>query len=167
MSETTPEEAAQKLEKLIRDIGTAMLTTATAEGELHSRPMQTLDRDFDGNLWFFTDSESGKVYEVRADQHVNLAYSSPEGNSFVSVAGHASVVRDKARIEELWTPAMKAWFPDGQDDPNIALLKIAVKSAQYWDTPDSKVVHVIGVIKSTVTGQRYQPGENEKVDLSE
>jgi len=166
MSETTHQEAAQKLAELIRDIRIAMMTTAAEDGTLHSRPMATLEREFDGSLWFFTDAHSGKVYEVRADQHVNLAYSSPGGNSFVSVAGRATVSRDKNKIKELWTPAMKAWFPDGEDDANIALLQIDVESAQYWDTPDSKVVHLVGFIKAPVTRQRYQPGENEKVEFA-
>jgi general stress protein 26 len=166
MSDITHEDATQKLAELIKDIRVAMLTTAAEDGALHSRPMATLEREFDGTLWFFTDAESGKVYEVRADQHVNLAYSSPRSNSFVSVAGRALVTRDQAKIKELWSPAMKAWFPEGEDDPNIALLCVQVESAQYWDTPDSKAVHLIGFVKATVQGQRYQPGDNEKVEFS-
>jgi len=81
------------------------------------------------------------------------------------VSGRASVVRDRGKAEELWSPAMKAWFPDGLDDPDLALLRVQVEDAEYWDTPSSKMVHVVGFVKAVATGQRYQPGENEKLEF--
>lgn len=165
MSDTTHAEAVEKLGELIKDIQIAMLTTAAEGGALHARPMATVKRPFDGTLWFFTDAESGKVYEVQADQNVNVAYAAPSDNTFVSVAGRASVSRDKAKIKELWSPAMKAWFPDGEDSPNIALLEIKVESAQYWDAPNNKIVNLVGLAKATLTGKPFRPGENETVEL--
>lgn len=167
MSETTHAEAVEKLGELIKDIKVAMLTTAAEGGALHARPMATVKRPFDGTLWFFTDAESGKVYEVKADQNVNVAYTETDANTFVSVAGRAAVSRDKSKIKELWSPVMKAWFPDGQDSPDIALLKITVESAQYWDAPNNKIVNLVGFVKATLTGERFQPGENETVELDQ
>lgn len=158
-------EEIKKLGELIKDIRIAMLTTALPDGSLRSRPMATQDEEFDGTLWFFTGAESGKVHEIEDDQHVNLSYSEPSDQKYVSVSGKARIVRDRAKIDELWSTPLKAWFPDGKDDPNIALLKIEVENAEYWDTPSSKMVHLIGMVKATVTGQSYQPGENEKISL--
>lgn len=165
MSDTTHSEAVEKLGELIKDIKIAMLTTAATDGALHSRPMGTLQKPFDGTLCFFTDIESGKVYEVQADQNVNVAYTETDANTFVSVAGRAKVSRDRAKIKELWNPIMKAWFPDGEDSPNIALLEITIESAQYWDSPNNKIVNLAGFVKATLTGERFQPGENETVEL--
>ena len=53
-----------KLGELIKDIRVAMLTTVDNEGRLHSRPMATQQTEFDGTLWFFTDSDSVKVHEL-------------------------------------------------------------------------------------------------------
>lgn len=158
-------EAVQKLGELIKDINITMLTTALADGSLRSRPMATQGGDFDGTLWLFTGIESGKVHEIEDDQHVNLSYSEPSEQKYISVSGKARIVRDRAKIEELWSPPLKAWFPDGKDDPNIALLQIEVDNAEYWDVPSSKMVHLIGVVKATLTGQAYDPGENEKISL--
>ncbi len=167
MSETTHAEAVEKLGELIKDIQVAMLTTAAENGALHSRPMATVKRPFDGTLWFFTSAESGKIYEVKAEQNVNVAYAAPGENTFVSVAGSAAVSRDKSKIKELWKPVMKAWFPDGEDSPNIALLKITVESAQYWDAPNSKIVNLVGFAKATLTGKPFRPGENETVEMDQ
>lgn len=159
------DEAIQKLGELVKDINIAMLTTALHDGSLRSRPMATQAGDFDGTLWFFTAKESGKVQEIQDDQHVNLAYSEPSEQKYVSVSGRASVVRDQAKIDELWSTPLKAWFPEGKDDPSIALLKVEVDNAEFWDMPSSKMVHLAGLVKATVTGQSYQPGENEKIEL--
>ena len=75
------------------------------------------------------------------------------------------MVRDEAKNKELWTMAMKAWFPKGPEDPELGLLKVSVDKAEYWDTPGSTVIHLVGFVKATVTGKPYHPGENEKVEL--
>ena len=163
--ENNKSEEIQKFGELIKDINIAMLTTALPDGSLRSRPMATQAGEFDGTLWFFTGKETEKVHEIQDDQHVNLSYSKPSEQKYVSVSGRASVLRDQAKIDELWSTPLKAWFPDGKDDPNIALLKIQVESAEYWDTPSSTMVHLIGMVKATVTRQEYNPGENEKITL--
>ncbi len=155
----------QKLAALIKDIDIAMLTTAMPGGSLRSRPMATHKAEFDGVLWFFTDAESGKVHEVDGDSHVNLSYADPDNNRYISVSGRASVVRDRQKARELWSPILKAWFPNGVDDPNIALLKVEVNEAEYWDGPSSRMVQILGMAKAAIKGERYHAGEHEKMKI--
>ena len=160
-------ETIKKLGELIKEIKFAMLTTADPEGSLHSRPMatQNADGEFDGTLWFFTRASAPKVDEVERDHKVNVSYAKPGGQSFVSVSGTARLVRDPAKNTELWTPAMKAWFPKGPEDSETALLKIDVEKAEYWDTAAGPIVIAIGFVKSMVSGKPYHPGENEKISF--
>lgn len=155
----------QKLDKMLKGIRIAMLTTVMQDGTLRSRPMATQDDDFDGQIWFFSDAESAKVYEVRGESHVNLAYCDPSNNRYVSVSGRASVVRDPSRARELWSPAAKAYFPNGPEDPNLVLLKVDVDQAEYWDGPSSTVGQVISFAKALITGHRPDAGEHRKLDL--
>ncbi|MEJ7698357.1 MAG: pyridoxamine 5'-phosphate oxidase family protein [Pyrinomonadaceae bacterium] len=157
------EEAIEKLRSLIKNINTAMLTTIDG-GVLRSRPMQTQETETGGDLWFFTSSETHKAEEIEKDNRVNLAYASPNDNSYVSVSGRAELVKDRAKMEELWNPILKAWFPKGLDDPNITLLKVSVEAAEYWDSASSTIVQVAGFIKALVTGTRADGGENEKIN---
>jgi general stress protein 26 len=161
----TREEAIEKLNGLIEDIDFAMLTTVDTDGVLRSRPMSTQEAEFDGTLWFFTSDKTHKVEEIERDNRVNASYAKPEDNVYVSVSGTASIVKDKAKMEELWNPILKAWFPKGLDDPNICLLKVDVEQAEYWDSPSSTLVQVVGFVKAMVTGQRADGGENEKINL--
>lgn len=158
------EESIEKLKSLIEDIDFGMLTTMDG-GKLRSRPMSTQQAEFDGDLWFFTSDKTHKVNEIEADNRVNVAYSMPSDNVYVSVSGTAQLVKDREKIEELWNPILKAWFPDGLDDSHLALLKVTVEEAEYWDSPNSKLVQMYGFVKALVTGQPAQGGENEKISL--
>jgi general stress protein 26 len=166
MAETVERgEQIRKLAEMIHDIDFAMLTTVAEDGSLHSRPMSTQRTEFDGNLWFFTRASAPKVGEVEREHQVNVAYAKPESQRYVSVSGRAAVVRDRAKIEELWSPELKAWFPGGLEDPDIALLRVEAERAEYWDSPSSAVAHAFSFVKALVTGQEANPGENEKIEL--
>ncbi len=158
------EESIEKLKGLIEDIDFGMLTTMDG-GKLRSRPMSTQEVQADGDLWFFTSDKTHKVDEIEADNRVNVAYSKPDDNVYVSVSGTAAIVKDRAKIEELWSPVLKAWFPEGLDDPSLCLLKVSVEEAEYWDSPNSKLVQIAGFVKALVTGQAAKGGENEKISL--
>lgn len=159
-------EAIEKLRELIKDIDFAMFTTVDeSDGTLRSRPMSTQQAEFDGDLWFFTRASAPKVDEVQREQQVNVSYADPSHNRFVSVSGTARLVRDRKKNEELWSPVLKAWFPKGLDDPDLALLRVNVQKAEYWDAPSSKLVEVAGFVKALVTGKEMEIGENKKLEL--
>lgn len=160
-------EGIEKLNALIKDIRVAMLTTVGEDGSLHSRPMATQEGAKNGELWFFTSSKTHKVPEIEEDHHVSVTYSAPEKSRFVSVAGIATLVNDREKAKELWSPVMKAWFSDGLDSEDLALLRVRITSAEYWDSPSSKVVKVVGLAKALLTGQRYEPGENDRLLLQD
>jgi general stress protein 26 len=156
------EEAVRKLGKLIRGIRVAMLVTS----DLRGRPMATQQVEFDGDLWFFTKAASPKVHEVEKKHRVNVCYSDPEHQRYVSVSGEAELVRDRSRLEQLWSPVFKAWFPRGLDDPELALLRVHAEDAEYWDSPSSTMVRIAGLARALAKGESYRPGDHKKLDLS-
>lgn len=162
---TDTKDAVAHLAELIQGIKVAMMTTVEKDGSLRSRPMWTQNKDFDGQLWFFTREHAPKVDEVERDQHISLAYSEPARDRYVSVTGTAKVVTDKEKMRELWDPSLKAWFPKGLEDPEIALLRVDVTQAEYWDTPNARMLQVVGFVKAVLTGQPLRPGDHEKVNL--
>ena len=162
--EDTRQESIEKLKTLIKDIDFGMLTTIDG-GQLRSRPMSTQEYEGDNELWFFTSDQTHKVEEIKADNRVNVAYAEPDDNVYVSVSGRAALVKDRAKIEELWNPILKAWFPDGLEDPTLSLLKVTIEEAEYWDSPNSKLVQIAGFVKALVTGQSADGGENKKISL--
>ena len=142
-----------------------MLTTVDEDGTLRTRPMATQDLQPDGVLWFFTQVSAPKVGDIQRDQQVSVGYAKPDDELYVALSGTAQLVRDLQKIDELWKPLLKAWFPNGKDDPELALLRVTVNDAEYWDGPSSKLVQLTLIAKNLVTGQQGVGGENAKLDV--
>lgn len=162
----TRHEGAAKLYELIEDVKIAMMTTVEPDGTLHSRPMYNHQADEAGDLWFFTRARTPKIGELQRDSEVNLAYADPSAQTYVSVSGRADIIRDKAKVKELWTEGLRTWFPNGPDDPDIALIRVHPSGGEYWDSPSQSVIHLYGYVKAAITGE--QPTEltdQKKVDL--
>lgn len=160
-----PNESIQKLGELIKDIKFAMFTTVDFDGNLYSRPMAAQQAEFDGDLWFFSGRSSAKIRSIEKDQHVNVSFASPEDNRYISVSGRAEISTDRAKMEELWSPMYKAWFPEGLEDPDLILIRVRVESAEYWDSPSKMIVRLVGFAKALAGGGRYPMGDHQKVQL--
>ena len=154
----------EKLKGMLEGIDFCMLTTI-AGGKLRSRPMSTQELGPDGELWFFTRDNTHKMDEIEVDNRVNVAYSKPDDNTYVSVSGAGSISKDRAKMEELWSPILKAWFPDGLEDPSICLLKVDVEEAEYWESTSSTLVQLAGFVKAIATGQEADYGEHGTVKM--
>lgn len=162
----TQKQAADHLRELVKDIRIAMLTTQEQDGRLRSRPMYVQQLSADDDFWFFTDETSAKIEEVMNDRQISLSFAEPSSSRYVSVSGKAAVVDDQNKKEELWNPALKAWFPDGLDDPNLTLLKVNASQGEYWDAPSGKLVQLASLAKVAITGEPLEAdGINEKVGL--
>ena len=161
------EDALQKLRELVKDIDFCMLTTIDENGDPHSRPMSSNgDIDPDGDLWFFTNVSSHKVSEIENSPKVNLSFADPDNQRYISITGEARMVRDRQKIEELWRPEFKIWFPKGKDDPEIALLRVNLQKGEYWDNPSSTIGFALSFVSSLVTGKQPDMGENKKVEFN-
>ncbi len=156
---TTPD---QKLRELLEEFGLAMLVTRTPDGQIRGRPLALADLEPDGTLWFATHRHSGKVDELATDSHVAVTMQSR--TKFVSVSGTAAPVDDRPRVARLWKPEWKAWFPGGQDDPNLVLLRVASHAGEYWDNGGTGgVKYLIEVGKALVTGTRPAVDDDPKI----
>ena len=156
----------EKLKEMLKDIDFCMLSTVDDKGDIHSRPMSLNGEiDEDGNLWFFTSSESLKAQEVERLPKVNASFSDPGDHRYVSISGSAQLVKDRTKIRQLWKPVFRAWFPEGPDQQDVALLKVHLEKAEYWDSPSSKIAQVVSFVSAIVTGKEAEFGENKKVYL--
>jgi general stress protein 26 len=152
------EEGLKKLKDMVESIGTCMFITKNNDAS-HVRPMATAKIDDNADLWFFTKRTSPKVTELLADEDVQLLYSHPGKDSYLNIIGKATIEPNREKIKELWSPLIKAWFPEGVDDPELTLLKVEVDSAYYWDSGTNKMVSFFKMISAAVTGKQVADGE--------
>ncbi len=160
------QEAVQKLTKLVNEVKICMFATVHEDYSVNSRPMQTIQVDDDGNVWFFTNEYSEKVEEVSKDNTVYLMYSDPGKNTYVHIKGKCAIINDKDKMKEFWSPMVKAWFPKGLEDPALALLKVNTAEANYWDSSSNKFVVFYNIVKAIATGDTPDNGEFGKLKVS-
>ena len=165
MSNTADEKT---LWALIKDIKFGMLTHRHTNGQLHSVPLTTQNRDEDeaSTLYFFI-SRKGEVAScVAKDGNVNVAYAHPGDDSYVSVSGHGLIVEDQAHKDRLFSSFAKAWFPGGATDPDLALLQVNIGYAEYWDVKESKMMQLAKMAKAAITGEPPEKmGEHKELKL--
>lgn len=148
-----------KLAELIDGIETAMLTTHAENGSLVSRPLETLKIDANGEIIFFTAAKSHKVEELTDDAEVNLAYADPGEHRYVSVRGRARMDRDQDTIDELWSPAQKIFFPDGKGDPDLMVLRVRVRDANYWEAAGNVIARAFDFARGMLDEQPEDLGK--------
>jgi len=145
-----------------------MFTTRDEHGHLVSHPMTNQQIDHEGVLWFFASDQSSIAHNIALNSEVNVSFVRHDENLYVSVSGHAEEVRDRALIRKMWSPMIGAWFPEGEDDPHICLIKVAVHAAEYWDTEANKMLQLFKLAKALVIGNApaNEPSAHGKVVLN-
>jgi len=161
--ELTGKEGMEKIAELVKHIRIAMMSTVADDGAISSRPMATQDEPFNGTLWFLTNINSEKIGELVHDRHVTLNYANPSDSKYIALKGKASIshgtAEARAKIKELWNVMYKAWFPGGEDDPDITVLRVDVTEGDYWEANSSKIIMGFKYLAAAVTGGNVSVGE--------
>jgi general stress protein 26 len=159
-------EALDKLKKLAEDIKFCMFATTDVGNNLYGRPMTTIQVDETGNIWFFTSDQTHVANEVSGGDKVCLNYAHPGTHSYLTVQGTGTMVKDRQKMEELWTDFLKAYFPDGLNQPDLVLLKVTPEQAHYWDGDASRVVQLFSYLKAKATGETADLGDEGELTLN-
>ncbi|MFD2191458.1 pyridoxamine 5'-phosphate oxidase family protein [Pistricoccus aurantiacus] len=154
-------EHKQKIWKMIKDIKVGMLVTEDGD-QLRARPMHLVQDEYDGTLWFYTRRSAEKVIEAKQDSQVCLSFSDQEDGIYVSLSGTANLSDDRELIDKYWNPFVGAWFPNGRDDPDVALLEIKIRQGEHWKAKESKTFQLYEIAKANMTEKTPDLGENEK-----
>ncbi len=156
----------RQLQSLLKGVPVGMLTTRTATGESHARPMLVHDVDESGWLWFITDRHSRKACELSQNPNATIAFQSKKRDRYISVQGSAVVVRDDVKLKELWNPTLRSWFPAGRRDPEIVLVAMRVSRAEYWLVRRTRLARVMSMVRGVATGKWQEAGTHGVLDLS-
>lgn len=158
-------EALKKIKELAESIDFCMLTTLDAGNRMSARPMSTQQIEDDGTIWFFTDESQFGAQSADGDI-VLLSYASPAKQSYLAINGLAFLVKDKAKMQELWKEILKAWFPQGLDTPGIALLRVQPDNAHYWDADASRIMMAAQYVYAKATGDyKNLAGKSGELDV--
>lgn len=124
-------EIKEKLIETLRAFDTVMVTTTGEGGKMHARPMAVAEVDDDGEVWFVTSKDSGKVGEIKSD--ARAVVTGQKSGRYCSLSGRLDPMHDRERVHALWKESWKAWFAGGKDDPSIILMRLRPEIGEYWD----------------------------------
>lgn len=140
-------EHTREIAQMLKTIDICMLVTRT-DGTVRGRPMSNNGKvEFDGDSWFFSYRDSGKVREIADDPAVELAYIATDQGTWISVEGTAEMVEDDARKRELWDDGLAEWFTEGPDDDRVVLVKVSADRIHGWANGEEFVADPVSGIR--------------------
>jgi general stress protein 26 len=161
----------KKFYEMVEALEIAMMTTRRRDGHLESRAMATQERADGADLWFVTADNTGKLRDIEADPHVNLAYYKDRTREWISVSGIARISKDRAKIRELYASDWKMWFGDEgdprhgtPDDPRIVLIGVDVHAAVFLEMDKPQPVVLFELAKGWLTGTEPDLGEMHRLE---
>ncbi|MDO5625034.1 MAG: pyridoxamine 5'-phosphate oxidase family protein [Pseudomonadota bacterium] len=146
-----PNEYKQTIADMVKSTRFCMMTYVAQSGNLHACPMTTQAQDDDGTIWFLGSRSSDTVEAIGHDDRVNVSFSQPGSQDFVSLNGRALLVHDEAKVDALWSDMYKTFFPQGRQDPDIQLICFAPVGGQYWKG-EGKISTLFKLTKAAVGG---------------
>ena len=162
---TLSQDPHKRLWELIKHMKFGMLTHRHANGSLHAHPLTTQNKSLEPDmvLYFFVSKKTELGQRITADGNVNVSYSDPHHDAYVSICGQASVNDDLRLKQHLFNALAKAWFPGGVNDPDLELVQVRIVHAEYWDVKESKTTQLYKMAKAAVTGQPPDMGEHREL----
>ena len=136
------EELERKMWKHLKSDRTVMLGLEGVE-DGHVRPMTAQFEEPRGPIWFFTGADNQLVRHLGAAAgRAVAAFASKDHDLFASLHGTLRVDTDRDVVHRLWNPFVAAWYPGGEDDPSLRLLRLDAEHAHVWENESSLLAGV-------------------------
>ncbi len=150
-------KAAEKIVEIADGMRSCMFTTAPTKFPPNVCPMALQKVEADGSTWFISSSESDKNSDIVRDPRVVVTFQNDSKSQYLSVAGHATLHKDKATIDKYWTSFANAWF-QGKDDPRVTIICVRPTAGHYWDTQHGKTLAMVKMSFAALTGTQVDDG---------
>jgi len=137
----TPAELEAKLWQALKSDMTVMLGISGSERG-HTRPMTAQIEGQQGPIWFFASRDSELVKALSQGKPAAFSLVSKGHDLFASVEGQLCVDMDRAVIDRLWNGFIAAWFEQGKEDPNLALLRFDPEHAEIWENANNLLASI-------------------------
>jgi general stress protein 26 len=157
-------DPSEQIWTLMSEIGSAMVVTHCGDGAtIRARPMAARPEIDDNAIYFLTDADAPKDYEIADNSNVCLAFADPKNNRYVSVTGTAEVFTNAALAERVWKPFDRAFWNDA-DDPRIRVIRVTPEQGEYWEG-SGLIAGVVSMLTAGVRQERPKLADSEKVSM--
>ncbi|PWW02018.1 general stress protein 26 [Hoeflea marina] len=134
----------------------------------HLQPMAPQTGPDERVVWFFTKTGSDLARAVmqKSRSRAQMCVVSDDHDYHASVNGHLFLERDREVVERFWSPVVSAWFENGRDDPELAVLRFEPAEAQIWASTGSGIRFAWEIAKANLTGSEPDMGEVARITFS-
>ncbi|WP_292053576.1 MULTISPECIES: pyridoxamine 5'-phosphate oxidase family protein [unclassified Brevundimonas] len=162
--ELTVAEAQEAFWKALKSSNTGMLGL-DRPGYL-SQPMTAFQEENSSTIWFFTRDDVELARDVAGGADARFEYGSKDQKVWASLRGRLTVApRDQAIIDRHWNPVVAAWYPEGKEDPHLALLRFDGADGRIWVSDGGLLKFAFEIVKANVTGETPDSGGAVNVNL--
>ncbi len=159
------DKAIDKIQDMVGNDNIVMFCCDLDAKPFAATPMSTQQVEEDGTIWFFSTKDSDRNRHLAKDPRAQVLFGDSGSQDYLSLYGNAVVLDDPAKAEELWTPFVKVWFPEGPTDPTLTLIRFRPKEGFYWDTKHGKMVAFAKMAFSALTGNQADDSVEGKLEL--
>jgi len=100
--------------------------------DAHAQPMHAFFDEDHGPIWFFTSRGNNLVARLGLSHHAVANYMAENHKLFATLHGQLNVEQDAGVIDHFWSREEAAWYKEGRDDPDLALLRLDATRAEIW-----------------------------------
>ncbi|HVF83358.1 MAG TPA: pyridoxamine 5'-phosphate oxidase family protein [Sphingomicrobium sp.] len=90
------------------------------------------DKKDGGTIYFFGAKSEALVKGLSDNNRAVATYTSKGHDLFAHIHGTLEPIEDRALVEKLWNPFIASWYKEGQDDPDLQLVRFDTSKAEIW-----------------------------------
>lgn len=124
------------------------------------QPMTHFADAKEGVIWFITSRETDLSKEIGQGASAQYSLVGKKHDLHAALAGRITPSDDQAKLDELWSPVVAAWFEGGREDPNVQLLRFAPSTAKVHASTGSAVHFGIEIARANLS-EDHQPDVGE------
>jgi general stress protein 26 len=131
------EVTMRKAQQIAAEHPNSVLITTDENGQPVDRVMWTAKLGEDMTVYYATGLNSAKVKRIGTNPRVLVMWIGTA--NYVSLAGRAEVITDRAVLDDLWCDSFSPYFPGGRTDPNYAVIKITPEGLVCEENCDAPI----------------------------
>lgn len=165
MSAHSQADLQDRLWKEIEKARYGMLGLVGRAPAQHFQPMTAFCEPDAGQIWFFSrnDTDLAKAVEQGADA-MFIVQAKDQGFQ-ACMSGRLAQQLDADRMQKYWGPVVAAWYPEGQHDPRLTMLRLDLSDAQVWLSETNPLAFGFQIVRANMTGREPDVGESRPVSF--
>ena len=158
MIQADPRDLLARFWRDLADLRTGMLGLAT-EHEGHAQPMTAHFEGEHGPLWFYAHAHSRIALAAATSHAAVFHYVGRKHDLYACIHGEVVTTSDDTAIGRFWSDEVARWYPNGRNDPELALLCFTPSSAQIWLPTEGAKPTLFGL------GRERQPPQEIRAEV--